>query len=286
MAISLKTPTAFLRRACGLLTAVSLALAAIPAMPTAAVTSLTYTLVPEQKTVSATAIAAGDVTVPVSLYIGQNTGVASILVTFALPDNFSMTAGDFADPYCFGNGDPSLAGTGTSFNVKQTKALWYSSAGIANDKVFDESLSFLTFDVTIPKGTPDGVYDIGFRDEKIPLGDTDLTQPTCCTVVVEGKKLLDADVKLVGCQIKVGNAVSKGDVDDNGVINTTDAILALRDYAAGLLGKEVLTDKQRLAADVDGNGRVDTADATFILRYVAMQMLGTEVSWDKILPKK
>ena len=53
-----------------------------------------------------------------------------------------------------------------------------------------------------------------------------------------------------------------GDVDGNGVVETADALLALR----GAMGIAALTPEQAERADMDGNGVVDTVDALAILR--------------------
>ena len=54
-----------------------------------------------------------------------------------------------------------------------------------------------------------------------------------------------------------------GDIDGNGVVNTTDARLALQ-YA---VEKITLTEAQLAAGDVDGDGVVNTTDARLILQY-------------------
>ncbi|MBR3382411.1 MAG: hypothetical protein IKG85_05175 [Clostridia bacterium] len=54
-----------------------------------------------------------------------------------------------------------------------------------------------------------------------------------------------------------------GDVNLDGVVDSSDALLALR-YAMGLA---FLEGQSLLAGDVDGNGSVDTSDAIAILRY-------------------
>lgn len=58
-------------------------------------------------------------------------------------------------------------------------------------------------------------------------------------------------------------AYTLGDVDNNGAVDSADALLTLR-YAMGLTS---LSDHALAAADVDGNGTVDSADALTILRY-------------------
>lgn len=54
-----------------------------------------------------------------------------------------------------------------------------------------------------------------------------------------------------------------GDVDDNGKINVSDAVLVLQAY----VGKKELTDAQTAAADVDKNEKVNVSDAVKILQY-------------------
>ena len=63
--------------------------------------------------------------------------------------------------------------------------------------------------------------------------------------------------------VKAGTGGMLGDVDGNGVIDTTDALLALR-HALGIIN---LSPAERQRADVDGNGVIDTTDALLILRY-------------------
>ena len=62
--------------------------------------------------------------------------------------------------------------------------------------------------------------------------------------------------------IKIDAGKVWGDVDGNGVVETADALLALR----GAMGIAALTPEQAERADMDGNGVVDTVDALAILR--------------------
>lgn len=67
------------------------------------------------------------------------------------------------------------------------------------------------------------------------------------------------DVEITDYNSQPGTA---GDVDGNGVVETADALLALR----GAMGIAALTPEQVERADMDGNGVVDTVDALAILR--------------------
>ena len=56
--------------------------------------------------------------------------------------------------------------------------------------------------------------------------------------------------------------VLPGDANDNGVVDSADALLVLR-YSMNLA---VLSDSQLRAADVNGDGVVNSIDATLIMR--------------------
>lgn len=58
-----------------------------------------------------------------------------------------------------------------------------------------------------------------------------------------------------------------GDIDNNGTIDTTDAKLALQEYAHTLMGSNALSEEERLRADVTNDGVIDSTDAILILRY-------------------
>lgn len=76
-----------------------------------------------------------------------------------------------------------------------------------------------------------------------------------------------------------------GDVNEDGVVDITDATIALSIYAKemAMLSISDYTQKQIDAADVNGNGEVEIADATLILRYYAEKMAGIDTDWNKIL---
>ena len=53
-----------------------------------------------------------------------------------------------------------------------------------------------------------------------------------------------------------------GDVNEDGKVNTEDALLVLQDVA----GNKKLTDLQKNIADVDGDGKITQIDAQLILK--------------------
>ena len=62
-----------------------------------------------------------------------------------------------------------------------------------------------------------------------------------------------------------GFEVMKGDVNQDGKVNTQDAVFVLK-FSAGMIG---LTDEQHAAADTKPDNNVNTADAVLILKYAA-----------------
>ncbi len=81
-----------------------------------------------------------------------------------------------------------------------------------------------------------------------------------------------------GCEYKFVNLGVKtgiGDIDDNGSIDSSDASLALREYALLATGqKGDLTDEQTRSADVNKDNAVDSSDASTILGYYAFTATG------------
>lgn len=71
-----------------------------------------------------------------------------------------------------------------------------------------------------------------------------------------------------------------GDLDRNGVVDTNDAIIVLKDYSHTILGMPTtLSEAQLLMADTDGNGVINTTDAILILKQFAASLLGNSIPW-------
>lgn len=76
----------------------------------------------------------------------------------------------------------------------------------------------------------------------------------------------------------------KGDVDENGTVDTMDAYLTLLNHAMESAGYSTYVNlSQAAAADVDENGKINTTDAYYILLYYAMISAGYTVQWDALL---
>ena len=68
-----------------------------------------------------------------------------------------------------------------------------------------------------------------------------------------------------------------GDVNDDGAIDSKDAVLVLKYYAESLTGStttSISTEK----GDVNGDGKIDSKDAVKILKYYAQTMVGLKVN--------
>lgn len=63
--------------------------------------------------------------------------------------------------------------------------------------------------------------------------------------------------------VVAAGSLANGDIDGDGIVDATDAMLALR---AGLL-RVTLSTEQFLRCDVDGSSQIDAVDAMLILRY-------------------
>lgn len=87
---------------------------------------------------------------------------------------------------------------------------------------------------------------------------------------------------------------NRGDVDQNGTIDTFDAYEILlyyanisagyTDYTFSENGDPELEASLVAAADVDGNGAIDTFDAYYVLLFYAMNSVGFSTTWEDIIP--
>lgn len=77
------------------------------------------------------------------------------------------------------------------------------------------------------------------------------------------------------------NYVMLGDVNDDSVVNSSDASIVLAEYAKISTGAaSTLTQKQSIAADVNKDTLVDSSDASKILTYYSEISTGGKPTWD------
>lgn len=110
----------------------------------------------------------------------------------------------------------------------------------------------------------DPAHTTEYRDRIEPaVGKVGYTAGTWCTVCeqyIEGGEEIPA-------------LILWGDVNGNGIVNSTDARLTLQ-YA---VGKAIPTPLDLTAADVDQNGKVDSTDARLILQYTVRKITNLPV---------
>ena len=117
-------------------------------------------------------------------------------------------------------------------------------------------------------------------DEKVLI----VTNDGKVTVIAEGKaeiivnaKSKAGDIFLDSMNLTIkGSVFLTGDVTQDGIINGSDAALALRAYTMiNSGGESSLSSTQEKAADVNGDGMITASDATIILRYYTLISSGT-----------
>jgi len=96
------------------------------------------------------------------------------------------------------------------------------------------------------------------------------------------------DISLASYKITLDTPFILGDVDENGVVNASDASLTLAHYAllSTSNSSSMLTQSQINKADVDKNKAVNASDASYILCHYALESTGKNPEWDKIIQTK
>ncbi len=75
-----------------------------------------------------------------------------------------------------------------------------------------------------------------------------------------------------------------GDIDSDGIVDSSDASIALSYYAQSSTGAIDEIDEDILSrGDVDRNESMDSSDASFILRYYAENAVGAEPDWEEMV---
>lgn len=93
---------------------------------------------------------------------------------------------------------------------------------------------------------------------------------------VDGKTLIETNITFY-----IAETYTKGDVNEDGKIDSLDASMVLTEYAAVATQQpSTLTENQKKAADVNEDGKVDALDASKILEYYADAATGKTPSWD------
>ena len=136
--------------------------------------------------------------------------------------------------------DAAYAFTPTATDADIGDTLTFSIVNQPDWADFDPATGALT-------GTP-GNADVG------------ITTGIVITVTDNG----EASASLPEFDLTVLNVVGKGDIDDNGIIDITDAILAFQTVSGTVPTAEVFKE-----ADVNEDGKIGIAEAIYILRYIS-----------------
>lgn len=173
-----------------------------------------------------------------------------------------------------------------TITVDSIKTVWYS--GQETELTYAETPSENAYTV-LEDGTislriwdsdeEDPVQDLSGDDDP----DTAEYDFSNSDVLLSGDQLI-VNITISGIDEALAATGLKGDVNQDGVIDITDAEMALQDYALQAGGGEsALTDTEFALADVNEDGVLDIDDASAILQYYAILAGGGTPSWDEIL---
>ena len=201
-------------------------------------------------------------------------------------------------PYCFGTLNskgfylPDCF-TFTKNLISETDLYVYWLYGIGNSKAFlggkSDLLSFFAFDIALAPGTKPGTYTLDMiADDTDP--NPEINHLT--SIVWDAGTMAEPDYhrvtpELKGIRITVDDtAALKGDVTQDGIINSKDAAAVLQ-YAAkvGTGGADITQEEHDLykqLGDVNDDGAVNAKDANGILLYAAAIGTNTPTTWAKI----
>lgn len=132
--------------------------------------------------------------------------------------------------------------------------------------------------ISVPTGEDDGVIQkYSFYTLKIENTESDKDYTVSHSTVEFDGKTCDAQI----ITFYVDEAFTKGDVNDDTVVDAKDASLVLSEYALlATGGASKFSEKQKKAADVNNDTVVDAKDASKILFYYATAATGGKPSWD------
>lgn len=139
---------------------------------------------------------------------------------------------------------------------------------------------FAIFDAVLSKDIKAGNYSIDYiRDN---LGGTNMIYMMTSK---DTKEFVPDGTNTKSLSIGITDRLL-GDIDNNGVVDGSDATLCLKAFGNALSsGDTGLTEEQEVCADVDGNGVVDGSDATLILKYFSYQLSFGDTDFNELIKK-
>ncbi len=251
----------------------------------------TYRMWGETRYITTQKIHAANQLVMMKVYIEDDPGTSSIMLSLDVDEHLKLKSPGFAEPYCYGDGDYRTAFQAIT-NEKDGRFLWVSgkradNMSIINDQVKDESKPFVVFYVYVPQDTPSGIYEIDFLNTEIYDAESDKTIRTLYSTrsSPDGTTSEYLNVKYKKWWIGVGDPYLRGDVTQDGVVDTDDAVKVMKNYAKQVIGDASDFDvPQTMAADATEDCTLDTDDAVAIMKYYAYSIIGWP-SWDDVVKK-
>ncbi len=144
-----------------------------------------------------------------------------------------------------------------------------------------DEYEYCGFTATVSSDIPDGEYEIRFMTDGNSLdvkcggqfNYNDGGSSNSFIPYVKDLKLIVSDEP--PANITLPGKYKLGDVDGDGTVDSSDASMILKDYAAISTGgtSELLGDRKK-AADTDGDGSVDSSDASLVLAFYAEKSVG------------
>ena len=188
------------------------------------------------------------VNVNVILKSGADKEVGSYDVKFKLDAPLELTA--------FGSSSAAYGGAAVESNKETCQASFICLDQNSDPLKGTEGENVFKFAVTIPSGTPDGIYNIGIASAEIFKGGKNSDMWTYSTV--------NGIINVTG-----GAKPMIGDLNRDGKVDARDASLTLAFVADITNDPSKVTDTDMWVDDVNRDGKITPVDASIILRYYA-----------------
>lgn len=173
-------------------------------------------------------------------------------------------------------------------NTFPDKTEYFSNTGNIN---LDGLTVTITDYMQIPEKDKDGAFIV--KEEVTNIESKCSTVPaTLDEAFADGKTSASVDVYPINSELPIISYnityfENLGDVNNDGMIEATDASSILLYYSTISVGKDdIFSEYQKLCGDIDRNGIVDANDASQILAYYSLLSTTTgKLTWDDFLSK-
>lgn len=149
-----------------------------------------------------------------------------------------------------------------------------------------DEYAFTYFDAVIDADTPAGDYEIIFATQDNTIheeGDSrEYSHGLSVDLETDVVYVIHPEIQSLKLIVNDGNLI--GDADLDGVVDSSDASLVLKEYANAATGNEIsLSDYQQFLADADKSGAFDSYDSSLILSYYAFISTGGNGSLEEFI---